>query len=219
MKKFRQELAECTEQQREEIYHLWGMDGLSDKGPQKRQDILLKRIADPMAGRFAWEHLSHDERQVLYRMLGHSARSGTRRDGILKKSQLPEKTFETILSSLKRHLLLWEQTVRVHTQPYYYSRSKSAATVEDVAQLYPFQESAEALYTAGKENFSPKSDRSQMSFEKILTTYYPVYELDTLAEHYGLNSGMYYPRTEMRLLLIDEMKQPNSIFEILQKLT
>src|SRR5947208_15825349 len=29
---------------------------------------------------------------------------------------------------------------------------------------------------------------------------------------------MYYPRTEMRLLLIDEMKQPNSIFEILQKL-
>jgi hypothetical protein len=219
MKKFRQELAECTEQQQEEIYHLWGMHGLSDKGSQKRQDILLKHIADPIAGRFAWEHLSHDERQVLYRTLGHSARSGTRRDDTLKKSQLPEKTFETILSSLKRHLLLWEQTVRVHTQPYYYNRSKSVATVEDVAQLYPFQESAEALYTAGKENFSPKSDRSQMSFEKILTTYYPGYELDTLAERYGLNSGMYYPRTETRLMLIDELKQPNSVFEILQKLS
>ena len=43
MKKFRQELAECTEQQRVEIYHLWGLDGFSDKGPQKRPDILLKR--------------------------------------------------------------------------------------------------------------------------------------------------------------------------------
>ncbi len=159
MKKFRQELAECTEQQRVEIYHLWGLDGLSDKGPQKRPDILLKRITDPIAARFVWEHLTPGERQVLYRMLGHSARSGTPRDGILKKSQLPAKAFEIILSSLKRHLLVWEQTVKVYTQPYYYSRSKNTATVEDVAQLYPFQESAEALYTAGKENFSAKSDR------------------------------------------------------------
>ncbi|TMD88719.1 MAG: hypothetical protein E6I79_10115 [Chloroflexi bacterium] len=218
MKKFRQELAECTEQQRVEIYHLWGLDGLSDKGPQKRPDILLKRITDPIAARFVWEHLTPDERQVLYRMLGHSARSGTPRDGIQKKSQLPAKAFEIILSSLKRHLLVWEQTVKVYTQPYYYSRSKNTATVEDVAQLYPFQESAEALYTAGKENFSAKSDRSQMPLEKILTTNYPGYEFDTLTGRYGLNSGMYYPRTEMRLLLIDEMKQPNSIFDILQKL-
>ena len=218
MKKFRQELAECTEQQRVEIYHLWGLDGLSDKGPQKRPDILLKRITDPIAARFVWEHLTPDERQVLYRLLGHSARSGTPRDGILKKSQLPAKAFEIILSSLKRHLLVWEQTVKVYTQPYYYSRSKNTATVEDVAQLYPFQESAEALYTAGKENFSAKSDRSQMPLEKILTANYPGYEFDTLTGRYGLNSGMYYPRTEMRLLLIDEMKQPNSIFEILQKL-
>ncbi len=218
MKKFRQELAECTEQQRVEIYHLWGLDGLSDKGPQKRPDILLKRITDPIAARFVWEHLTPGERQVLYRMLGHSARSGTPRDGILKKSQLPAKAFEIILSSLKRHLLVWEQTVKVYTQPYYYSRSKNTATVEDVAQLYPFQESAEALYTAGKENFSAKSDRSQMSLEKILTANYPGYEFDTLTGRYGLNSGMYYPRTEMRLLLIDEMKQPNSIYEVLQKL-
>lgn len=218
MKKFRQELATCTEQQKEEIYHLWAMDGLSEKSPQKRQDILFQRIADPIAGRFAWEHLSYDERQVLYRLLGHSARSGTQRNDILKKSQIPEQTYDTILASLERHLLLWEQTVRVHIPSYSYGRSKSAATVEDVAQLYPFQESAEALYTAGKENFSAKSDRSQMSFEKILTAYYPSRELDTLAERYGLNSGMYYSRAETRLILIDELRQPNSIFEILQKL-
>src|SRR5260370_28542180 len=215
MKKFRQELAECTEQQREEIYHLWGLDGLSDKGPQKRQDILLKRITDPIAGRFVWEHLTPDERQVLYRMLGPSARSGTPRDGILKKSQLPAKTFETILSSLKRHLLLWEQTVKVYTQPYYYSKSKNAATVENVAQLYPVQEGADTLYTPGRQNLSTKSDRSQMSLEKILTANYPGYEFDTLTGRYGLNSGIYYPRTEMRLLLIDEMKQPNSISKML----
>src|SRR6266700_3946876 len=89
MKKFRQELAECTEQQRVEIYHLWGLDGLSDKGPQKRPDILLKRITDPIAARFVWEHLTPGERQVLYRMLGHSARSGTPRQSKMWRNYIP----------------------------------------------------------------------------------------------------------------------------------
>lgn len=217
MKTFRQELVQCTEQQLKEIYHLWGMDGLSDKGGQKRQDVLLKRMADPVAGRFAWEYLSQDECQVLYRLLGHSARSGTRRDVTLKKSQLSEKEFEAVLSSLEHRLLLWQKTVKIHTERYSY-KSKSVATVEDVAQLYPFQENAEALYTAGKEYFSAKSDRSQMSLEKILTSSYLAYELDTLAGHFGLNSGIYYSRAEARTMILEELVQPNSAFEMVQKL-
>jgi hypothetical protein len=132
MKMFKQELLKFTPQQLEEICHLWGMDGLSGKGTQNRQDVLLTRVKDPIAGRFAWENLSHDERQVLYRILGHSARSGTRRDITLKKSQLSETAFAAIISSLERRLLLWQNTVKVRTEPYPYSR-KTVATVEDVA--------------------------------------------------------------------------------------
>src|SRR6266536_4513809 len=102
MKTFKQELVKCTAQQLEEIYHVWGLDGLSDKGTQKRQDLLLTRVTDPIAGRFVWENLSQDERQVLYRTLGHSARSGTRRDLTQKKSQLSEKSFAHIIASLEQ---------------------------------------------------------------------------------------------------------------------
>jgi hypothetical protein len=218
MKVFKQELLKFTPQQLVEICHFWGMDGLSDKGTQNRQDVLLTRVKDPIAGRFAWENLSHDERQVLYRILGHSARSGTRRDVTLKKSQLSETAFAAIISSLERRLLLWQNTVKVRTEPYPYSR-KTVATVEDVAYLYPYQECAEALYSAGKEYFSPKSDRSQMPLDKLLTMFYPGYELDNLGQRYGLEAGYYYTRIDLRTMIIDELTQPNGAFEIVQKLS
>ncbi len=218
MKTFKQELVKCTAQQLEEIYHLWGLDGLSDKGTQKRQDLLLTRVTDPIAGRFVWENLSQDERQVLYRTLGHSARSGTRRDLTQKKSQLSEKSFAHIIASLEHRLLLWENTVKMRSDPYPYSR-KSVATVEEVTLLYPFSECAEALYSAGKENFSPKSDRSQMPLDKLLTMFYPGYELDTLGQRFGFEAGSYYTRIDLRSMILDELTQPNGAFEMLQKLS
>ncbi len=217
MKTFKQELVERTPQQLDDIFHLWGMDGLSEKSMQKRLEVLLARIKDPIAGRFVWEYLSRDERQLVYRTLGHSARNGTRRDVILKKSQLPEQSFAEIISSLEHRLLLWADTVKIRTPSYSYS--KAAAKVEDVAQLYPFQESAEALYSAGKENFSEKSDRSQMTLEKLLSVYYPGFELDALARLYGLDAGIYYARIELRSMIIDELVQPNGAFEMIQKLS
>src|SRR5439155_18848977 len=116
MKTFRQALIQCTTQQLEQIFHLWGMSGLPVKGPQSRQDVLLRRVQDPIAARFVWEYLSPDERQVLYRILGHSARSGARRDVTLKKSPLSETSFEEVIISLKRLLLLWENTVKMRSE-------------------------------------------------------------------------------------------------------
>src|SRR5207237_2954795 len=116
MKTFRQALIQCTTQQLEQIFHLWGMSGLPVKGPQSRQDVLLRRVQDPIAARFVWEYLSPDERQVLYRILVHSATSGSRPDVTLKKSQLSETSFEAVISSLKRHLLLSENTVTMGSE-------------------------------------------------------------------------------------------------------
>src|SRR5437899_3051177 len=157
MKTFRQALIQCTTQQLEQIFHLWGMSGLPVKGSQSRQDVLLQRVQDPIAARFVWEYLSPDERQVLYRILGHSARSGTKRDVTLKKSQLSETSFEAVISSLKRLLLLWENTVKMRSERAF-TRSKGVTTLEEVALLYTYFEIVDALYTAGKVYFSPYSD-------------------------------------------------------------
>ena len=216
MKTFRQALIQCTTQQLEQIFHLWGMSGLPVKGPQSRQDVLLRRVQDPIAARFVWEYLSPDERQVLYRILGHSARSGARRDVTLKKSQLSETSFEAVISSLKRHLLLWENTVKMRSERAF-TRSKGVTTLEDVALLYPYMESVDALYTAGKEYFSQKSDRSTMTLDKILSSFYHG-ELDIIAKHYNIAAGSYYTHAELRSIIEDELVLPNGAFEVLQRL-
>src|SRR5436305_7269242 len=133
------------------------MSGMPVKGTQTRQDVLLRRVQDPIAARFVWEYLSPDECQVLYRILGHSARSGSRRDVTLKKVQLSETRFEAVISSLKQYLLLWENTVKMRSEQAF-TRSKGVTTFEDVALLYPYVESVDALHTTGKEYFSPTSD-------------------------------------------------------------
>jgi hypothetical protein len=216
MKTFRQALIECKPQQLEQIFHLWGMSGMPVKGSPTRQDVLLQRVQDPIAARFVWEYLSPDERQVLYRILGHSARSGTRRDATLKKSQLSETSFEAVITSLKQHLLLWENTVKIRSERVV-SKGKSMTMLENVPLLYPYMESVDALYTAGKEYFSPKSDRSTMPFDKILSSFNHG-ELDIVAKHYSIPAGSYYTHAELRSMIEEELVLPNGAFEVLQRL-
>src|SRR5436305_7766735 len=115
MNTFKQELETQNDQQLEQIFHLWGMSGLPDTGRNKRQDVLIQRVKDPIAARFVWEYLAPDERQILYRILGHSARSGSRRDAILKKSQLSPGAFEAVIANLSHYLLLKENTMKVRS--------------------------------------------------------------------------------------------------------
>ena len=220
MKTFRQELAACTNQQLERIFHLWGMSGPPNYDPSPkeavtRQNILLQRIKDPIAARFAWEYLAEDERNILYRILGHSARGGVRRDTTLQKSQLTEARFEAAVRKLKQYLLLWEDTEKIRSEQVF-SRSKSVTKLEDVTLLHPYVENVDALYTAGKEYYSPKSDRSQMTLDKILTTFY-YGDVDVVAQHYGIRQGSYYSQAELRTMIQDELAEPNGVFGVLQR--
>src|SRR5438094_117603 len=139
MKALRQELANCTPQQLEQIYHLWGMSGLADTRSKNRQDILLQRMKDHIAARFVWEYLAPEERDILYRILHHSARGGTRRDTILEKAQLPEERFAAALTNLKQQLLLTEETATVRVQPAAAraAKGKVVALTETLTLLYP----------------------------------------------------------------------------------
>ena len=217
MPTFKEALAKCPQQELEHIFHLWGMDGLN---PKSRNTFLIQRIKDPIAARFVWEYLAPNEATLLYRTLTTSARSGVRRDITMKKLQMPEEQFQAVLANLERNRLLWEDTTKIRKP---YTSGKATTNLEeDVVLLYAYEECIDALYTAGKEKFSSKSDRSQMSLEKILSTSFPASELDKLAQHYGVTelgaNNYYYSRVDLRFLIEEELKQPSSIFEVLQHL-
>ncbi len=219
MKTLRQELVHCTPQQLEQIYHLWGMSGLTDTRSQSRQDILFQRIKDPIAARFVWEYLSEDERDVLYRLLHHSARGGTRREVIQQKAQFSEERLTAVITNLERYLLIQEQTTTVRVQPAAVRRVKNkvVSISEQVILLAAYTENADALYTAGKEFFSPTSDRSQMTLDRILNQFY-YGNLDLVASHYSLHNVGYYNTTQLRQMIEAELLEPQAAFEALQQL-
>ncbi|HET7637252.1 MAG TPA: hypothetical protein VFK47_00790, partial [Ktedonobacteraceae bacterium] len=206
MNTFRQELVACTDQQLEQIFHLWGMKGLPNSDLQERKNILLQRIKDPIAAHFVWECLHADERQVLYRILGHQARSGTRRDLTLKKAQLTPQRFDEVIAQLKFYALLKENAMQVRLEQIVFptSRSKTVSSQVATALLYPYTESVDALYTAGKEFFSANSDRSAMTFDKLLSSFNHG-ELNTILPHYIPNTMDYYThaytQAEMRAMI------------------
>jgi Helicase conserved C-terminal domain len=223
MNTFRQELVACTDQQLEQIFHLWGMGGLPNSDLQERKNILLQRVKDPIAAHFVWEYLHPDEREVLYRILGHQARNGTRRDLTQKKSQLTPERFEEVIVQLKYYTLLKENAVQVRVEPIVFStfRGKTVSSQAATALLYPYTESVDALYTAGKEFFSANSDRSAMTFDKLLSSFNHG-ELNTILPHYIPHAMDYYAhgytQAETRAMIEDELAQANGAFEILQKL-
>ncbi len=217
MQSFKQTVARYSEQELAPIFHLWGMDGLTNSN---RISLLEQRIKDPIAARFVWEYLSPGECSILYRTLTTSARSGVRRDATLKKLQMPVERFDAAIAALKRKVLIWEDTTKIRSEKVAARPSKVTTIYEDVALLHAYEESMDALYTAGKEMFSPKSDRSQMSLDKILTASYPADELDKVAALYGVGTQVsyYYSRVDVRAQIEEELIQPTGAYEILQKL-
>ena len=221
METFKKRLARCSEAELEQIFRLWGMNGFAGTS-DARFATLIARIKDPIAARFVWETLSPSESSILYRTLTTSARSGARRDVTLRKLQMPEERFDAAIEDLKSKALLWEDSTRIRSEKPIPSRSTGKATplYEDVAMIHAYEECIDALYTVGKEMFSPKSDRSLMSLDKILTSSYPGVALDKVAKHYGGGSdmGFYYSRVDVRTLIEEELVQPAGAYEIVQQL-
>ena len=218
-----QSLQRLTVLQREEVFCLWGMGDTTDKEYSIRVGILLQRVKDPTSARFAWEQLLPEECQFLYQLLGHAERKGVELDTIQGKLHLPLEHFAAILTKLERLLLLQKSKVK---QGQGYGRrviyapsknSKGKATIEEVTFLQPYLESADALYTAGKEYFSPNSDRSQMTLDKILTTFY-FGDIAEAGRLYGVERNSYYGRSQLRMLIEQELTAPGFAVDILQQL-
>jgi len=219
MQTLKQNLVDCSTEQLDDIFHLWGMSGLDKKNKlQQRFDLLLKRVKEPGAARFVWEYLTQDERVILYRILAPASRGGARRDVTLRKIGLSEKNFEAAVTSLKHRLLLWEDTTKIRNERYLAGNRKSTTTYEEVNLLHPYAESMDALYASGRELLSEKGDRSQMTLDKILATF-ASQELASLGkQRYDINPGDYYSVVELREIIQDQLAYPQSAYEILTKL-
>ena len=217
-----QALQRLTTLQREEIFCLWGMSDTTDKEYSIRAGILLQRIKNPIAARFVWEQLPAEECRFLYQLLGHSERKGVELDVIQAKLQMPLERFATILVKLERLLLIQASKVKQSQNRHVIyapsKNSKSKATIEEVTFLQPYLESADALYTVGKEYFSPNSDRSTMTLDRILSTFY-YGDLEEGGRLYGLErNNSYYSRSQLRTLMQQELTVPGFAVDILQQL-
>ena len=71
MKTLRQVLGEYTEEQLKQIARWWGISNTPDGGWSINHALLVQAMQDQIAARFAWEHLSENERKVLHLSLIH----------------------------------------------------------------------------------------------------------------------------------------------------
>lgn len=216
-----QALQKQTAQHREDVFHLWGMSDTTDKEQANRAGTLLQRIKNPIAARFVWEQLSPEECQFLYQLLGHAERKGVELDTFQSKLHLPLERFAAILTKLERLVLIQQSKVkqsqgrRVIYAPG--KNSKGKPTIEEVTLLQPYLESADALYTAGKEYFSDNSDRSTMTLERLLTTFY-YGDIEEAGRLYVDHNSGYYGRSQLRALIQQELTTPGFAVDILRQL-
>ena len=217
-----QALQKLTTQQREDIFRLWGMSDTTDKEYNIRVGILLQRVKNPTAARFVWEQLSPDECQFLYQLLGHTERKGVELGTIQTKLHLSLEHFATILTKLEQLLLIQKSKVK-QSQNYRViyapsKKSKSKPTIEEVTLLRPYLESAEALYTAGKEYFSANSDRSTMTIERILANFY-YGSIEEARQIYDLERNTaYYSHSQLRALIQQGLKVTAFAADVLRQL-
>ncbi|HLX40661.1 MAG TPA: helicase-associated domain-containing protein [Ktedonobacteraceae bacterium] len=215
-------LQKQTSQLREDVFRLWGMSDTADKEYTKRAGILLQRVKNPIAARFVWEQLSPTECHLLYQLLGHAERKGVELATLQAKLHLPLERFATILTKLEQLLLVQEKKVKQSPgNRVIYAPSKSGkgkATIEDVTFIQPYIESADALYTAGKEFFSANSDRSTMTIDRLLTTFY-YGDIEEAGRLYGLDrNNSYFSRSQLRVLIQQELTVPGFAVDILRQL-
>src|SRR5215469_16999210 len=113
MRTLKQALAENTEEQLKQLAGWWGIGDSPAEGWKHHYGLLIQRLQDPIAMRFAWEQLNEDERKVLHNLISFSASNGALHDVILKITRLTGVNFEQALTTLKHHMLLLEEPTTI----------------------------------------------------------------------------------------------------------
>ncbi len=206
MKTVRSVLEGYTEEQLAPILKLWGWAGEPDKKKPQQIDALRKHMRHLVAAHFVWEHITEDERQILYRILPPSTREGVTQDkALIKRTQLTPERFEIALQKLVENALLQKSDGPAHHNMYYSTAFKKPEKSEKVITLAAFSESAETLYTTSREYFTPSGDRSKWDLDRLLSTL-PYGSLDKVLSYYGISyTASYYGQAANTLLISDKL--------------
>ena len=210
MKTLKQALGEYSEEQLGQLAQWWGIGDTPEEGWRHHNGLLIQRMMDLTAVRFAWEQLSEDERKVLHNILNFSASSGALHDVILKITRLPEANFEQALATLKQYMLVIEEQTSIKlagATTGSSSKQKQPASVK-TTKLSIAKDMLEPLLSIANEIYTPQQDRSQMKLENILARINQdkLYEIGRL---YGFMLHDYYSRTLPSTRLAGQMVQPD----------
>ncbi len=210
MKTLKQALGEYSEEQLGQLAQWWGIGDAPEEGWRHHHGLLIQRMQDPTAVRFAWEQLSEDERKVLHNILNFSASSGALHDVILKITRLPEANFEQALATLKQYMLVIEEQTSIKlagATTGSSSKQNKPASVK-TTKLSIAKDMLEPLLSMANEIYTPQQDRSQMKLEDILARINQdkLYEIGRL---YGFMLHDYYSRTLPSTRLAGQMVQPD----------
>ena len=210
MKTLKQALGEYSEEQLGQLAQWWGIGDAPEEGWRHHHGLLIQRMMDPTAVRFAWEQLSEDERKVLHNILNFSASSGALHDVILKITRLPEANFEQALATLKQYMLIIEEQTSIKlagATTGSSSKQNKPASVK-TTKLSIAKDMLEPLLSIANEIYTPQQDRSQMKLEDILARINQdkLYEIGRL---YGFMLHDYYSRTLPSTRLAGQMVQPD----------
>jgi XPB/Ssl2-like helicase family protein len=213
MKTLRQALGEYSEEQLKQLAQWWGIGDAPEEGWRHHHGLLIQRMQDPIAVRFAWEQINEDERKLLHNLLNFSASNGVLHDVIHNITRLPDAKFEQALTTLKHYVLIIEEQTTVKfagAMTGSSSKQKNSASTK-TTKLSIANDLLAPLQSIANEIYTPNIDRSQMKLENILARLNldRLYEIGRL---YGFMLQDYYSRTLPSARLVGQMVQPDVAF-------
>jgi DNA-binding transcriptional ArsR family regulator len=180
---------------------------------------LERAMRDQIAARFVWDRLNPAERQVLYAIVGPSARNWITIEGLPERTKLSPAVVSKALKRLvEAHLVLREPAKlqggelvgqRATFYGYIAPRNPQAEIVECEIVYVP-TELATGLYATGRELYVSGADRSGQPLDELLKPFRQG-DLEQLGRRYGLNLATYYSRNEVRESVAQNIAQAEAV--------
>lgn len=217
MKSLQQLLSKRSEQELEQFAAQWAITDVPHNGWIHHRTAFMQRFDDLIAARFAWEHLSPDERTLLFNILGPHGHNWIERDELAKKVRLlvSPARFESALASLKTRLYVLEEQAKVQGDQlidsrynyYSYGSAKNRKLpIRDVSILYVPTEMVGNFYLVGNEIFAFRDDPATLTLEQTLLRL-PANLLNAVGNSYGW-IPTYGPPQNIAKGLTDVLLQP-----------
>jgi XPB/Ssl2-like helicase family protein len=201
-----------------ELAGWWGAEPPATDTAEARQK-LERAMRDTIAARFVWEHLTEDERRVLFAVAGPSARNWCLVESIAERTHLDEDEAEATLNRLVERHLVFVETAKVQGTEligqrvtfYGYSAPRNTqAAIEEKLIAYVPTELVTSLYASGRELYISHADRSDKTMDELLMPYRQG-DLDQIGRRFGLSVQAYYSRNEVRAAIAENLTQAEAV--------